>query len=371
LITTLLNFNSLVFKDAIASKPKKGSPQEHLAAAQNWLKHAHDKSPDGGVSYGYSLRGGWLPSYRETSGYIATTFFQLADELSDQNYFDRAIEICRWLISVQNEDGSFANPKYGTDGIVFDTGQDLFGLVRAYEKTGDTSFKDAAKRAADWLVRVADNQGRWTRFEHMNTPHTYNTRSAWAVLRMNQIEHDPERERVARANLDWAVAEQQATGFFDNCSFEKGVAPYTHTIAYTTRGLLESGLLLNEQRYLDAAKRCADAAIKYVGDDGFLPGQISVDGKTITKYCCLTGNCQFSIIWAKLFDRTNEEIYRTNVIKATDYVMGCQDINTTNLDIHGAIKGSQPIWGRYAPFSFPNWATKFFVDAMMLRNRWL
>ena len=36
-------------------------------------------------------------------------------------------------------------------------------------------------------------------------------------------------------------------------------------------------------------------------------------------------------------------------------------------DIRGGIKGSQPVWGRYAPMSFPNWATKFFVDAMWLR----
>lgn len=371
LVNTFLTFNSLVFKDATVFKPKRGTLHEHLTAAEEWLKHAHDISQDGGVSYGYSLRGGWLPSYLETAGYVATTFFQLAIELDDRDYFDRAIEICRWLMSVQNEDGSFANPKYGTRGIVFDTGQDLFGLVRAYEKTGDSKFKEAAKRAADWLVRVADKEGKWAYFEHMNTPHTYNTRTAWAVLRMNQVEYDAERERVARANLDWAVAEQQTTGFFDNCSFEKGVAPYTHTIAYATRGLLESGLLLNEPRYLDAAKRCADAVLKYVGDDGFLPGQISVDGKTITKYCCLTGNCQFSIIWAKLFDITKEYSYRTAVIKAMDYVMGCQDIYTTNLDICGAIKGSQPIYGRYAPMSFPNWAAKFFVDAMILRIRWL
>jgi len=340
-------------------------------AARNWLKHAHDKSPNGGVSYGYSLRGGWLPSYQETSGYIATTFFQLADVENNPDYFERALRICQWLISVQNKDGSFANPRYGEDGIVFDTGQDLFGLVRAYEKTGDIIFKEAAKRAADWLVRVADDQEKWTLFEHMNTPHVYNTRTAWALLRMNQIEYNADRERIARANLDWALAEQQGGGFFNNCSFKKGVAPFTHTIAYATRGLLESGILLNDQRYLDAAKRCADAALKHVINDGFLPGQISVDGKLTTNYCCLTGNCQFSIVWAKLFDRTNEEIYRTNVIKAMDYVMGCQDIHTNNLDVRGAIKGSQPIWGRYAPMSFPNWPTKFFVDAMMLRNRWL
>jgi uncharacterized protein YyaL (SSP411 family) len=187
---------------------------------------------------------------------------------------------------------------------------------------------------------------------------------------MNQVEYSAERERVARANLDWALSEQQSSGFFDNCAFERGKAPFTHTIAYATRGLLESGDLLKDDRYIDAACRCADAALKHVKDDGFLAGQISVTGKDAAHYCCLTGNCQFSIVWAKLFDRTGNVEYQHTAIRAMDYVMRCQDIHTSNPNIRGAIKGSFPIWGRYAPLSFPNWPAKFFVDAMLLRNRW-
>ena len=28
--------------------------------------------------------------------------------------------------------------------------------------------------------------------------------------------------------------------------------------------------------------------------------------------------------------------------------------------------GSFPVWGRYAPLQYPNWATKFLADALML-----
>jgi uncharacterized protein YyaL (SSP411 family) len=271
----------------------------------------------------------------------------------------------------QNPDGSFSNPRYGDDGIVFDTGQDLFGLVRAYEVTGEAVFLDSALRAAKWLVNVADGDGRWTRHEHLNTPHVYNTRTAWAILCMNRVEYNAERERVARANLDWAISEQQPSGFFDKCAFKRGISPFTHTIAYATRGLLESGELLGDSRYIDAAQRCADATLSHVQDDGFLAGQISIHGTAAARYCCLTGNCQFSIVWAKLFDRTGHEKYRRSVVRAMDFVMRCQDVETTNLNVRGAIKGSQPIWGRYAPLAFPNWPAKFFVDAMLLRNRWL
>ncbi|MBU1237941.1 MAG: hypothetical protein KJ634_13590 [Gammaproteobacteria bacterium] len=371
MLTTVRTFAGLAAKDLFGTLPECGNPRDHLLAAEEWLKRAHDQGNDDGVSYGYSIRGGWRPSYRETSGYIATTFFNLAEHHSNSEYKARALRICRWLLSVQNHDGSFSNPHYGDQGIVFDTGQDLFGLVRASEETGEADFKRGALRAADWLVEISDSNGRWTRNEHLNTPHVYNTRTAWALLRMNQVDYSQEREKIARANLDWAVSEQQASGFYDECAFERGVAPFTHTIAYATRGLLEAGELLEDPRYLESAQRCADSALDHLEDNGFLPGQITKDGKAAAKYCCLTGNCQFSIIWAKLFDRTGNEAYRNAAIRAMDYVMRRQDIRTSNLDVRGAIKGSYPIWGRYAPLSFPNWPAKFFVDAMLLRNRWL
>jgi len=369
LLRTIRTFSGLVVKDLLGILPPTGAADAHLLAAEEWLKRAHDQGSDSGVSYGYSIRGGWRPSYRETSGYIATTFFNLANHHKDPDFRNRALRICRWLLEVQNDDGSFSNPRYGPEGIVFDTGQDLFGLVRAYEETGEEAYKNGGRRAANWLVSVADSQGCWTRYEHFNIPHVYNTRTAWALLRMNQVEQSDAREAIARANLDWALREQLPNGFFEKCAFKRGVAPFTHTIAYATRGLLESGELLNDDRYVLSAQRCADAALEHLRDDGFLPGQISTDGSEATSYCCLTGNCQFSIVWAKFFDHTGNEKYRNAVLRATDYVLQRQDIYTNNDDIRGAIKGSYPIWGRYAPLSFPNWPAKFFVDAMLLRER--
>jgi hypothetical protein len=369
-LPSLLTFAGLAGRDLLGIHPRPGDPRAHLRAAEQWLARAHDHSTDGGVSYGYSIGRGWRPSYRETSGYIATTFFNLARDYGDERWRDRALRVCRWLLSVQNADGSFANPRYGSGGIVFDTGQDLFGLVRAYEETRDPAFRRGAARAAAWLVAVADRDMRWTRHEHLDTPHVYNTRTAWALLRMNQVQFDAARERVARANLDWALIEQHASGFFAECAFEKGRDPFTHTIAYAARGLLESGALLEDARYVTSAQRCADAALARLHEDGFLPGEIAADGGSSASYCCLTGNCQFAIIWARLFDRTGEERYRQAVMRATDYVMRHQDIGTANADLRGAIKGSHPVWGGYAPFSLPNWPAKFFVDAMLLRSRW-
>lgn len=367
----IFSLGRIVARDLVRRPLPTRAPHEHLRAAVDWLERAHDVSPDGGVSYGYSLRGGWRPPYRETSGYIAATFFDLAQDLQESRLRERAITICHWLRSVQNADGSFANPANGsTQGIVFDTGQVLFGLVRAFEDTGEGPFLEAAERAGEWLLKVADEEGRWTRNTHNGIPHVYNTRVAWALLRLNAVKASPDRERVARANLDWALS-QERDGFFEQCAFTPDVAPFTHTIAYAARGLLESAALLGDSTYRDAAARSAAAIASLVCDDGFIPGQIDASGNASATYCCLTGNCQLAIIWAKLYEESGEARFRTAATASLRYVMSCQDLQTENPDTRGAIKGSQPFWGPYSRLTFPNWSAKFFVDAMRICSRWM
>ena len=366
--TSVLPFARVTVADLLERLPRAGTVQENLEGAVAWLVRAHDATADDGVSYGYSLRGGWKPSYRETSGYIAVTFFRLAEALADAAFARRAERICRWLVDVQNADGSFSNPENaGEDGIVFDTGQDLFGLIAAYERTKDDLFLRTARRAGTWLVTVADSRSRWTRNTYRGIPHVYNSRTAWALLRLHTVTADADFVRVARANLDFALENQVASGFFEQCAFETGAVPFTHTIAYAIRGLLESSMLLQDDAYRAAAVRAADAVAGHLKPSGFLPGQIGPDGTAITSYCCLTGNCQMAIVWAKLANLGvgNEGEQRRRAATAVRYVMSHQNLRTRDPNVRGGIKGSHPIWGRYAPFCYPNWATKFFIDALL------
>ncbi|WP_017651778.1 hypothetical protein [Fortiea contorta] len=359
------SFGGRAIKDAFFKPQNVYEVEKHLEAAVQWLKRAHDSSPDDGVSWGYSLKGGWRQSYRETSGYIAETFLDLAKQRQDNDAWERTITICKWLIKVQNEDGSISDPRYGATGIVFDTGQVLQGLIKVYEETGNPDFLKAAEAAGDWLVRVADATGRWTKNTHLGIPHVYNARVAWQLLKLHTVRPSTDRERVGRANLDWAVS-QQKDGWFDQCAFRAGDAPFTHNIAYALRGLLESGYLMNDQKYLDAATAGAMAMIPHVTANGFIPGQFDSKGQPVGKYCCLTGNCQMAIIWLKLFRQTGDRIYYDAAKKSLQYVMSTQDIHTSNLNMRGGIKGSQPIWGTYTRLSYPNWATKFFIDGLLL-----
>ena len=362
------SFTGRALRDAVGVRSPRQSREDHLRLAVEWLKRAAAATPDDGVSYGYSIRGGWRPSYRETSGYIAVTFFDLAQRFDDSKSATLARTISDWLVEVQDPDGSIANPQYQAgEGVVFDTGQVLLGYVRAYRETGEPRFRDAAVRACSWLVSRLDEDGAWRRNTHLKTPHTYNTRVAWSMLECHDIAPDPAIQTAARKNLEWALT-QENNGYFRSCAFEAGVAPFTHTIAYAIRGLLESGRLLGEQRFERTAVRTADAVLEHVRANGWIPGQIDEEGEARADYCCLTGNCQLAIIWLKLYQSTGSKRYLDAATRSLGFVMERQDLATSNLALRGAIKGSHPIWGRYAPLSYPNWATKFFIDAMLRWN---
>lgn len=368
--SSFLAASQRITADVFVSRSTNGTNQQHLDAAIQWLTRAHDISLDGGVAYGYCLRGGgWKPSYVETSGYIVETFYDLAVYRRDSGFADRAKKIADWLTTVQNADGSFSNDHFDVGkGIVFDTGQVLFGLVRAYRETGDPKLLASAMRSGQWLADSMDQDGAWRRNTHLKHIHTYNTRSAWAMLELSDAHDAPEIQSAARRNLDWAIT-QQTDGWFENCAFRPGLPPFTHTIAYAIRGLLEGGRLLSEQRFTDAATLSANRILKYVDSKGHIPGRIDTEGNPRSRSCCLTGNCQLAIIWYKLFQQNKNLEFESAASRVMDFVMSVQDIRTSNLDTFGAIKGSHPVWGKYTPLAYPNWATKFFIDAMLLREQ--
>ena len=348
---------------------------QHRQAATDWLKRAQDMSPDDGVSYGYYLRTGrgdhsrfgWRESYVETSGYIISTFYNVAQTYSDEDASRRAERIARWLLTTQNSDGSFSNDNFAkSSGLVFDTGQVLLGLVRAAYETHDPSILAAAKQAASWLIGRLDSDGAWRKNTHNNIAHSYNARTAWALLECAQLTDNEMAKNAAISNLNWSLQQQVQAGLFKHCAFKEGHIPYTHNIAYTIRGLYEGGRILGDESLIFAAEKAAIKVMDALKPDGFLPSQIDVSGHSKSRSSCLTGSCQMAIIWLKL----GRHLRRVDMIDAAKntlgYVMRVHDIDTVSDDIRGAVKGSHPIWGRYASFAYPNWAAKFLIDALIL-----
>jgi len=74
-------------------------------------------------------------------------------------------------------------------------------------------------------------------------------------------------------------------------------------------------------------------------------------------------------VWIKLYHKFGEQSYLDAARRMIDLLIFIQmrDFREDEKTF-GAIPGSFPLWGRYEPFAFPNWATKFFCDALLLEK---
>ena len=363
----------LIVRDLFAVRGRDvRSHRVHLESAVDWLCRAQDArqgKPDaGGVSAGWSFEDGWLPSYPETSGYIVETLLAAAATLDRPELRTRAARIVDWLLAIQHADGAFPG-HFGEPGsrpVIFNTGQIMHGMLAGHLQLGRPECLDAAVRAGHWLVRQQDPDGCWRRFEHNDIPHTYNTRATWALAATGRVAGDPALVAAARRNLDWALAQQGESGWFENNAFTTGAAPFTHTIAYAIRGFLESGVLLGEERYLRAAGQAAAAVAQAQREDGWLAGAFTRDWQAAVRYCCLTGVAQMALNWLRLAQERDAAGLLEHARRALAFLKREQSIDAADQVVCGAIAGSAPIWGAYSRFEFPNWAAKFFADALMM-----
>ena len=353
-------------KDALKKHYPAYSNEVHIKAAMDWLSLAQKQNNDNGVSALFSLFEGWASSYVETTGYIMPTFFNYASISKNPLYKEEAIQMADFELRSQLHSGAFPGGGKKDIPIVFNTGQVIFGLCRAYEETKMEKYRKAAERAADWLISVIDENGCWTKYEYLNHIHTYNTRTAWALLYAHKISGKDAYKRAAEKNIEWALTQQFENGWLQNNGFYPQQEPLVHTIAYSIRGILEAAIYLRKKRYLDAAVKAATPLMKAQRPDGSLPGSFDKDWKSSVKWSCLTGNSQMSIIWQKLFLATKQKEFSDAAKKSNEYMKSVQNLTSLNPGIRGGIPGAYPIYGWYAPFFYPNWAAKFFVDALLL-----
>jgi len=97
-----------------------------------------------------------------------------------------------------------------------------------------------------------------------------------------------------------------------------------------------------------------------------LSAVINSEFKNIENYTCLTGNAQI-MFFALLYEKNNE--LKNNLLSSKIYnIIFNKQIKSKNKDINGAIAGSFPINGNYAPYMLPSWASKFFIDSLLLKN---
>ena len=364
----------LIALDLMGGIEPEYSHDDHLRAAVDWLCRAQDvrnDQPDaGGVSAGWSFEDGWLPSYPETSGYIVETFLAAAEALQRPELIARAQRIIDWELGLQRDDGAFPGHfgEPGSQPVIFNTGQIMHGLLAGYLQLGRPDCLEAAVRAGAWLARVQDRDGCWRQFEHHGACHTYNTRATWALLATALIADEPGQKSAALRNLDWALAQQRGSGWFANNAFVPDRLPFTHTIAYAIRGFLECGVLLGNDTCVGAAIKAARALASAQRSDGWLAGTYDAEWQTGARYCCLTGVAQMSINWLRCDQIAGDDELKRRAGLGIAYLKRHHRLSDRDDAARGAIAGSAPMWGDYSRFEFPNWATKFFADALMIER---
>ena len=367
-------FAELVARSARDTAGRRGTPRDDaIEAGIRWLCLTHDVTGRRGSSKGYSLLRGWFPAFPETTGYIIGTLLDYARRTGDTSYERRAIEMGDWEVEVQCADGGVmegllaADPKPST---VFNTGMVIHGWLDLQEPAPSDTRLAAAVRAGDFLLHHQDADGAWRgQAEYRGIPHTYCARVSWALVRLAETTGRDAYREAARRQLDWVLGMQQDNGWFAACNFKPGRDPNTHGIAYTLRGLLESAALLGHEPWLAAVRRTSDALIpRLESGGGRLPGTFDSAWAPTARYECLTGIAQLGGVWLRLHELTGEPRYRSAGIAAVERAAAGQ-ARSGWAAIDGALPGSYPVYGRYAPLQFPNWATKFLVDSLLLRER--
>ncbi|HLQ86327.1 MAG TPA: hypothetical protein VK110_09270 [Salinisphaeraceae bacterium] len=348
------------------------SLQQHLDGAADWLAQAQDVSADDGVPAYYNAKTKrWAASYPETTGYIIPTLYRYAKLSGRAEFAERATRMAHWESSIQLPDGAVRAGTMDADKIVptiFNTGQVLFGWAAAWEETGAERFRQSLVQAADWLLSAQDNDGAWRNFASpyaLDGVNTYNTRVAFGLARTAQALDDERYAQAAKTNVDWALTQVRANGWLDNNDLQDNHRPLTHTIAYAIRGILEVGMLTDTPRFVSMAEKMADSVASAQRRDGALPGRLDMHWRAATRWSCLTGNAQMAIVWQRLAALDGKPKWRDHARRCMDFTRATQNLAASDIACRGGIAGSWPRSGEYMRWRYPNWAAKFFMDALM------
>jgi hypothetical protein len=345
------------------AKTKRDS-QETLGLLLRWIIEA--QRSDGGIAAYYSLLTGYSPSYPEVTGYIIPTLYDLARSRNDDAGTAAADRATRWLLSLQLPTGAYPAGLRGSTPhpSIFNTGQILQGLVRAYAETNRPEILQSAIAAGDWLVEMQQPDGSWSGpAAYRNASHTYYSMVSWALARLSEPSKNRRYRSAAERNLDWTLSHFRPSGWVDGINLP-GHPNYLHFIAYILQGALECAILLRRSSAIDTVAKSAWALLRKFETHKSLPGACDRDFKTPQPFACLTGNAQMSCVWLRLFEVTDDLRYLNAALKMNEMLKE-QIPQKGPRGIVGGVSGSFPIWGRYQPLRYISWGCKFFADALL------
>jgi hypothetical protein len=337
-------------------------------AAINWLRRSIAATGGRGSSHSWHPLLGWNKAYPETTGYIIPTLLDYAALYQDASLKQTALDCAHWLCAIQLPGGAFNSLLSGdTRPSIFNSSQILFGLARALqENPGNETLLRTLESCVYWLDSMLEQDGSWKRHAFVPgfTP-SYYTCAVWGVLTANAFLKDAYIQARMQEALQFYTQRLQSNHAVRDWGFKPGQAAFTHTIAYTLTGFLETSLILQDDVLRQKTIAAADQLLRTcVPAGGRLAGRYAESWEADYGFVCVTGNAQFSVLYHRLFELTGEKSYQMASAAFLREILRSQKL-TGNLNKAGALPGSIPFWGPYLPFRYPNWAAKFFLDAML------
>ncbi len=351
-----------------------GTPAEHARAAAEWIVRAQDATGCGGIAKCYRpIPGRWENPYPETSGYIIESLLEYGRATGDGEYDARARRVADWLLAIQLPCGGIQAGTFGPGGAasptIFNTGQVVHGWIDSWNAWHDATYADAAVRACRWLVEQQDDDGCWRRAGSPSvirqSENVYNVRVAWAMIRAGQMLDEASFVRAGHRNLDWAATREARPGWMDDNDFSDCARPIMHTIAYAAEGFFEAGLLLGEARFVDLALRTCRGVAGTQRADGHLPGRLDSRFQPAASWSCLTGDAQMLLLWRRVAEQAHNDEFSETAARLSLALRSKQALRHQNPGVRGGLPGSHPLGGAYMKHTYPNWAAKFFLDAML------
>ena len=260
-------------------------------------------------------------AYPEVSGYLIPTLLKYGErELTKR--------LIRWLLCIQRADGSYTSH----NGLphVFDTGQVLRGLLAGAELMPDAL--DAAQRAAKYLCKEMDRDGSGgygNRYsgEIPETVHLYVLPPLMKAAEV--LEYPP-----------FAKCAEQCVEYYHGHSHFLQTTNLTHFIGYELEALIDLG-------HADKAAPLLERLGEQQDIEGFMRGK---DG---ANWVCVPGLAQLAVCWYKIGRWQSAE-------KALDWLESHQRPT-------GGFSGSHGDGASYFPNVEIPWASKFYLDAHLLR----
>lgn len=362
-------------------KPIADEGSERIKLAVRWLYNAQKATPDDGVSLGYFLGSdkelSWRPSYPETTGYIIKSLIDYSLQYDNIEARIRALSMAEWECSVQMASGAvqggpLTTPDKQTPAI-FNTGMVLQGYSAVLTQVSDEKILDSAHRAARFLLEDLGTDGHFKthgQFVSQDPIKTYNVLCAWGLYSFGERAGSRKYIKAAIRVAEAAMEQQQENGWFANNDLSNPEAPLTHTIGYTLQGILEVGVLAGREDMLESVKRGIAPIIDQISPEGFLAGRFFADWQPASLSSCLTGSAQLAIVALRLYEINGETTYGDAGNRLLNYLKALQPTNNPNTNLNGGLAGSFPMFlGGYMSAGFPNWATKYLLDGLMLQDR--